>query len=152
MVNNEEGYIYCLAKVLWTMADEELDIVSVSVRVLSAILLVFTNAVIHHKLMWSILAFARHCWPLGLFITEETTFAIQFMYCTLKTGMLILNHSVQTNPAVYTGHPAVLDWFMKENWRSHDKKWQPGEIFPPHLKAVYQMRVVRHCAAQWRTN
>ncbi len=46
-------------------------------------------------------------------------------------------HSVQTNPAVYTGHSAILDLFMKENWRSHDIKWQPGEIFPPHLKAVF---------------
>ena len=55
----------------------------------------------------------------------------------IASEILLIYHSVQTNPAVYTRHSAVLDWDMKENWRSHDKKWQSGEIFPPHLKAVF---------------
>ncbi len=44
---------------------------------------------------------------------------------------------------------------MKENCRSHDQIWQPGEFFPP-LQSVFFFSLsdegVWHCTAQFRTN
>ncbi len=35
--------------------------------------LLYTFMLNHHKLLWSIIVFARHCWPLGLFICRWFT-------------------------------------------------------------------------------
>ncbi len=37
-------------------------------------------------------------------------------------------HAVRSNPTIQLGHIAVHDWFMKENWMSHDKTWLTTEI------------------------
>ncbi len=63
--------VYCLAKVLWIVSDEELNIVRNSVSCLTPNNNQISRPIIylnHHKLEWSIIAFARHCWPLRLFI------------------------------------------------------------------------------------
>ncbi len=53
------------SKVLLTVPGEELHTVCPFLFCLTQC---STEGLDHHKLLWSIFVFARHCWPLGLFI------------------------------------------------------------------------------------
>ena len=91
-----QNYHSCPAKVLWTVPDEGLSVnvciwvyesyivhhlnstglcvapqTSFSVHSNKTVSLLYIFLLNHHKLLWSIIVLARHCWPLGLFFVGK---------------------------------------------------------------------------------